>query len=178
MISYRMQERPQEAQDRRVIGHWETDTMAGKTGSTCLVTITGRCSRYLLGGRVAKRVSAFVFKEMIAMLSALPKEKRRTITSGRGKEFSMHSSVTMICLFIFPTHMRPGNVARTKTPMVSKSFDIPLPSDCDIAGFIKKLNFRPHKCLGWKTPQEVFFLSIVALDLTIQVTKISSYTFI
>lgn len=38
-----------------------------------------------------------------------------------------------------------------------KSFDIALPSDCDLAGFIKKLNFRPRKGLPWKTPYEVFF---------------------
>ena len=52
VISNRIQERPKEADDRKVIGHWEADTLAGKTGSACLVTITDRCSRYLLAGKV------------------------------------------------------------------------------------------------------------------------------
>ena len=40
-------EHPEEADRRRVIGHWEADTMIGKPGSTCLVTITDRCSQHL-----------------------------------------------------------------------------------------------------------------------------------
>ncbi|MEA4891702.1 MAG: IS30 family transposase, partial [Peptococcaceae bacterium] len=36
-------------------------------------------------------------------------------------------------------------------------FDIALSSEIDIAGFVEKLNFRPRKCLGWKSPHEVFF---------------------
>lgn len=94
VISNRIQERPQEANDRRSIGHWEADTLAGKTGSACLVTIPDRCSRYLLAGRVAKKGSVLVCGEMIKLLSALPKEKCRTITPDRGKEFSNHGSVT------------------------------------------------------------------------------------
>ena len=38
-----------------------------------------------------------------------------------------------------------------------KSFDIALSSESDIADFVEKLNYRPRKCLGWKTPHEVFF---------------------
>jgi IS30 family transposase len=76
--------------DRQVIGHWEADTV----GSACLVTITGRCSRYLLAKKVQKRYSALVANKMISLLSTLPKKKRRTITPDRGKEFSKHSCVT------------------------------------------------------------------------------------
>lgn len=116
-ISNRIQERPKEADGRQVIGHWEADTVAGKTGSACLVTITDRCSRYLLAGKVAKRYSVFVADKMIALLSALPKRKRRTITPDRGKEFSNHALVTesQTCSFIFQTLMRLGREVQTKT---------------------------------------------------------------
>ena len=166
VISNRIQERPQEANDRRAIGHWEADTIAGKTGSACLITITDRCSRYLLAGRVAKRTSACVSDEMIKLLSALPKEKRRSVTPDRGKEFSKHDFVTQALNglpFYFPDPHAPWqrgtneNTNGLLREYLPKSFDIALPSESDITAFIQKLNFRPRKCLAWKTPFEVFF---------------------
>ena len=94
VISNRIQERPQEADGRQVIGHWEADNVAGKNGSACLVTITDRCSRYLLAGKVFQKQAALVAGKMILLLSALPKKKRKTITPDRGKEFARHSLVT------------------------------------------------------------------------------------
>lgn len=166
VISNRIQERPQEADDRLVIGHWEADTVAGKTGSACLVTITDRCSRYLLAGKVSKKMAMFVTNEMIALLSGLTKEKCRTITPDRGKEFSKHGAVTDALgglPFYFPDPHAPWqrgtneNTNGLLREYLPKSFDIALCSDYDIAAFIKKLNSRPRKCLGWKTPHEVFF---------------------
>lgn len=172
VISNRIQERPKEADSRQIIGHWEADTVAGKTGSACLVTITDRCSRYLLAGKVIKKYSALVAEKMITLLSALPKEKRRSITPDRGKEFSRHSDVTKATddlQFYFPdphapwqrgTNENTNGLIREYLP---KSFDIALSSDSDIAEFVDKLNNRPRKCLGWKTPHEVFFAKVLHL---------------
>lgn len=166
VISNHIQQRPQEADNRQVIGHWEADTVAGKTASACLVTVTDRCSRYLLAGKVEKRYSALVADKMIALLSALPEKKCRTITPDRGKEFSMHSCVTKALngvQFYFPDPHAPWqrgtneNTNGLLREYLPKAFDIALSSQSDIAGFIQKLNFRPRKCLGWKTPHEVFF---------------------
>lgn len=166
VISNRIQERPEEADNRQVIGHWEADTLAGKTGSACLVTITDRSSRYLLAGKVTKRYSALVADEMIRLLSALPAKKRKTITPDRGKEFSKHSAVTKALnglQFYFPDPHAPWqrgtneNTNGLLREYLPKSFDIALYPHSDIAGFINKLNFRPRKCLGWKSPHEVFF---------------------
>lgn len=74
MINNHIQDRPKEADSRQMIGHWEADTLAGKTGSVSLVTITDRCSRYLLAGKVAKRYSALVVDKRIELLSAMPKK--------------------------------------------------------------------------------------------------------
>ena len=173
VISNRIQERPKQADSRKVIGHWEADTLAGKTGSACLVTITDRCSRYLLAGKVGKRYSALVAEKMISLLSVLPRKKRRTITTDRGKEFSKHTSVTKALggvQFYFPDPHAPWqrgtneNTNGLLREYLPKSFDIALSSEDDIAKFIRTLNFRPRKCLGWKTPYKVFFNK--ALHLT------------
>lgn len=166
VISHRIQERPKEADERQVIGHWEADTVAGKTGSACLVTITDRCSRFLLASRSSKKYSDLVADQMIALLSALPKEKRRTITPDRGKEFSKHALVTesLKLPFSFPdphapwqrgTNENTNGLIREYLP---KSFDMAVSSDDDTASFVDKLNRRPRKCLDWKTPFEVFLI--------------------
>lgn len=171
VISNRIQERPKEADSRQVIGHWEADTVAGKTGSACLVTITDRCSRYLLAGKITKRYSALVAEEMIAMLSVLPKKKRKTITPDRGKEFSRHPLVTksLKLPFYFPDPHAPWqrgtneNTNGLLREYLPKSYDIALSSEDEIADFVQKLNLRPRKCLGWKTPYEVFFNKLLHL---------------
>lgn len=172
VIGNRIQERPKEADSRQVIGHWEADTLAGKTGSACLVTITDRCSCYLLAGKVTKRYSASVADEMIKLLSALPKKKLKSITPDRRKEFSRHSIVTRAMnglQFYFPDPHAPWqrgtneNTNGLLREYLPKSFDIALSSENDIAGFVDKLNFRPRKCLGWKTPYEVFFNHVLHL---------------
>lgn len=173
VISNRIQERPKEADCREVIGHWEADILAGKTGSACLVTLTDRCSRYLLAGKVSKRYSALVGDEIVSLLSALPKKKRKTITPDRGKEFSKHALVTKALgglQFYFPDPYAPWqrgtneNTNGLLREYLPKSFDISLSSEDEIADFVRTLNLRPRKCLGWKTPHEVFFN--ISLHLT------------
>ena len=47
-ISHTIHERPEEANKRARIGDWEADTVVGKTGKACLVTLTNRYSRFLI----------------------------------------------------------------------------------------------------------------------------------
>lgn len=78
IISNRIDERPLEANKRKKVGHWETDTVAGKTGSSCLITLTDMCSRYLLAEKIEKKQSKLLASKMIAMLSAIPKRYVKT----------------------------------------------------------------------------------------------------
>lgn len=172
IISNHIQARPKEADSRQIIGHWEADTLAGKIGSACLVTITDRCSRYLLAAKVQKRRSALVADKMVSLLCAVPEKKRRSITPDRGKEFAKHSAVTKALngvQFYFPDPYAPWqrgtneNTNGLLREYLPKYFDIAFSSDNDIAEFVDKLNFRPRKCLGWKTPHEVFFNQVLHL---------------
>lgn len=166
VISNRITERPKEANDREVIGHWEADTVADKTGSACLVTIVDRNSRYLLAGTVVKKNAALVADKMIELLSTLPADRRRSMTPDRGTEFAKHSLVTKALdgiQFYFPDPHAPWqrgtneNTNGLLREYLPKSFDMACCSDEQIALFVAKLNFRPRKCLGWKSPFEIFF---------------------
>lgn len=103
-ISNTIHERPKPANNRSEIGHWEADIVAGKTGGPCLVTLTDRKSRYLLGGKIKKKRSLFVRDKMIQLFSSISSEKVKTITPDRGKEFSKHSEVTKVLkgILFFP----------------------------------------------------------------------------
>lgn len=59
-ISHPIDERPQAANDRSELGHWEADTVAGKTGSSCLITLACRKSRLLLSLKIPKKTSVHV----------------------------------------------------------------------------------------------------------------------
>lgn len=89
-ISHTIQERPKDANNRTRIGDWEDDTVAGKTGKSCLVTLTDRYYRFLKIQKVAVKKSKLVIEAMVKMLEPLTKH---TVTSDRGKEFTYHQKL-------------------------------------------------------------------------------------
>lgn len=171
-ITHTIHERPCEANDRTVIGHWEADTMVGKRNSDCMVTLVDRFSRYLLSDRIQAQKSALVKEKIIQLFSTIPKAKRRSVTPDRGKEFSKHSQISealdgLKFYFADPhspwqrgTNENTNGLLREYFP---KGTDISTYSDEAIVSFIDKINKRPRKCLGWKTPHEVFFNQVLHL---------------
>ncbi|MCD2257535.1 IS30 family transposase, partial [Lactobacillus sp. CC-MHH1034] len=93
-ISHTIHERPLAANDRTEIGHWELDTMAGKTGRACVVTVVDRKSRYTLIGKAAYKKASAVTEALLKLTSQLPIKLIKTITPDRGKEFTAHQEVT------------------------------------------------------------------------------------
>ena len=81
VISHLIEDRPASAANRSVRGHWEADTVVGKQGKACLVTLVDRKSRYLLGGKVMSKTAAAVNKVMCEALSGQP---HLSVTPDRG----------------------------------------------------------------------------------------------
>ena len=167
-ISHTIHERPEEANKRARIGDWETDTVAGKTGKACLVTLTDRYSRFLKIKKVAVKKSKLVIEAMVQMLEPLPKE---TVTPDRGKEFTNHQDLTdklkVEVYFSDPhapwqrgTNENTNGLLREYFP---KGSDLTFIDEHTIQLWEDKLNNRPRKCLNWKTPYEVFYGEIVHL---------------
>lgn len=172
VISHPIEERPEEAQKRTELGHWEADTVAGKTGSSCMVTLVDRKSRFLLGNRISRKAAADVEQGMIALLITLPPEFRRSVTPDRGKEFNNHPRISAALEdipFYFPkphapwergTNENTNGLIREYCP---KSVDLNSFDASYFDEFIDKMNHRPRKCLGWKSPAEVFFDTVLHL---------------
>ena len=172
-ISNPIETRPEAANNRSELGHWEADTVLGKTGTSCMITLTDRKSRFLLLKKIPKKNSIFVRDGILELLKHLPSDKVASITPDRGKEFSRHSEVTAAMnglQFYFPkphapwergTNENTNGLIREYCP---KSVDLETFDSYYFATFTAKLNRRPRKCLDWLSPYEVFF--DVVLHLT------------
>ncbi len=169
-ISNDIADRPSAAEQRERIGDWEADTVSGKTGKACLVTLTDRKSRFLLCKKVEKKASEPVSNAIIGLLLNQP---CFTITPDRGKEFSKHKQITEALNnvpFYFPLPHHPWqrgtneNTNGLLREYFPKNADISDVSDDIISHCVFELNTRPRKCLGWKSPYEIYF--DVSLHLT------------
>ena len=162
-ISHDITERPSGAEDRSELGHWEADTVVGKQGKACLVTLVDRKSRYLLCGKADGKNAQAVSKTMIDLLLGA---KALSVTPDRGKEFAKHAEVTEYLgglPFYFPQPHQPwqrgtnentNGLLREYLPKGKDITDIP---DDYIQEKVIMLNLRPRKCLDYKTPYEVHF---------------------
>lgn len=176
-----LSERPAEADDRAVPGHWEGDLIIG-TGRSAIGTLVERSSRSTLlvhlprldgwgeepyvkngpalGGYGAVAMNAALTESM----TKLPEQLRKTLTWDRGKELSGHAQFAMESgtrVFFADPHspwQRPTNentngLLRQYFP---KGTDLSRWSAEDLEAVAYALNNRPRKILGWKTPAEVF----------------------
>ena len=161
-ISHTIQERPKDANNRTRIGGWEDDTVAGKTGKSCLVTLTDRYYRFLKIQKVAVKKSKLVIEAMVKMLEPLTKH---TVTPDRGKECPYHQKLCdqLKIEVYFPdphtpwqrgTNENTNGLLREHFP---KESDVTLVNDQIIQLWKNKLNNSPQKYLNWKTPYEVFY---------------------
>ena len=157
-------DRPRSAENRSWFGHWEGDTVRGKTGNSALVTLVDRKSRYLLSKRTANAKADTVRDVMIELLGALPANRVRTVTPDRGREFARYRELAerLNTKVFFPdphapqqrgTNENTNGLTREYFP---KNTDLDFQSDQEIETYIEQLNNRPRKVLGWKTPSEVF----------------------
>lgn len=165
-------DRPAYVRRRKIIGHWEGDTVEGKKGSDCITTIVERASRFLLAGKTTGKESRDVSQVIVSLLSELPKQHRRSLTVDRGTEFARHREITsslkkMPVYFCDPhspwqrgTNENTNGLLRQYIP---KSEDIALWTDEEIRYIVGKINMRPRKCLNWKTPYEVFYNKVLHL---------------
>lgn len=156
--------RPKVVENRSRIGDWEADTVIGRPGGSVLVTLAERKSRLSLIA-LAPDKSAQSVKEALLTLLAPLAERVHTVTYDNGKEFAHHQEVAE-CLnakgfFAHPYHSWERGLNENTNGLIRQylpkgtSFDAL--TQKDIQRIMDKLNNRPRKCLGIKTPNQVFF---------------------
>jgi len=157
-------ERPEEVNQRRVFGHWETDAMVSRASKAALNVLVERMSRYTKVTKLAKK-SADLTKEAIVRRLRLEKSlSRLTITYDNGIENIYHECVNRKLrtksYFCIPYHSwEKGTVENTIgliRRFIPKKTDLSRIPTTDIHQVEKLLNDRPRKCLQYRTPKEVY----------------------
>jgi IS30 family transposase len=157
-------DRPAEARDRAVQGHWEADAMLfSKTGQAILVAHERR-SRITLVTRTANLKAEPTARALADMLKPMPPDMRRTITFDNGTEFARHYRLTQqlgIHTYFCDTHSpwQKGGVenaiGRLRRALPRKT-NLDALSNKAIDKLVARYNNTPRKCLGFQTPAETF----------------------
>ena len=165
-----LDERPEAANERRELGHWERDCVLGKRGGAALLTIIDRRARFTRIRRVAKVNAAEVAAATISALRP-HRDLTKTVTNDNGVEFqkddSLQKKLRVPIYFTAPSApWQRGSVENANgliRQYVPKGTDIRSLPDFATEALEETLNFRPRKILGFKTPHEVFFNQSVRL---------------
>jgi IS30 family transposase len=163
-----IRERPAEAEDRAVPGHWEGDLLAG-SANTHIATLVERQTRYLLLVKVAGKDTATVVAAIAAQVQTLPRQLRASLTWDRGMELADHRRFTIATdvavYFCDPqspwqrgTNENTNGLLRQYFP---KKTDLSVYSQADLDAVAARLNARPRKTLEFDTPAAML-VAIVA----------------
>ena len=173
-------ERPAEAADRAVPGHWEGDLILG-LGSSAIGTLVERTTRFTLllhlprmeghgnearvknGPALAGHGAEAVRDAIARTITSLPGQLRRSLTWDQGAEMAQHAQLridTGVAIYFCDprspwqrgTNENTNGLLRQYFP---KGTDLSAHSADDLAAVAATLNARPRKTLGWKTPAEM-----------------------
>jgi len=166
-----IRERPAQAEDRAVPGHWEGDLIAGSKNSH-IATLVERHTRYVMLVRVKSKDTETVVNALIEHAHKLPRELYKSLTWDRGKEMADHQRFTLATdikvYFCDPqSPWQRGsneNTNRLLRQYFPKGTDLSVHSQATLNRVARQLNERPRKTLKFKTPAYMFNQCVASTD--------------
>jgi len=157
-------ERPLMVEQRDRLGDWEADTIISKGKQKAIVTLTERKTRMTLLKKVEDRTAETIKQAMIDLLCPFA-DQTLTITCDNGKEFSEHTAIAEALdakvYFAHPqaawergSNENANGLVRQYFPKGTNFSNL---TEQDIERVMLRLNHRPRKCLGFSSPNMVFF---------------------
>jgi IS30 family transposase len=164
-----IRERPAEADDRAVPGHWEGDLLAGADNSY-VITLVERASRFCMLRKVAGKDTATVVAALSQHIGQLPAALRRSLTWDRGLEMAQHKTFTMATdvqvYFCDPqSPWQRGSNENTNGLLrqyLPKAADLSSFSQTELDEIARRLNTRPRQTLGFRTPADKLQASVAS----------------
>ena len=157
-------ERPAVVETRKELGHWEGDTVVGKNQDGFIVTLVERKSRLLAASKTQTKRADEVRQAVINALQDRPISWVKTITVDNGTEFADHQAISDE-LGVSIYYADPYSAyQRGSNEQVNGLIRRRLPKGTSFKGLtqqhldeiVENINNRPRKCLGYRTPNEVF----------------------
>ncbi|WP_423181917.1 IS30 family transposase [Arthrobacter sp. NyZ413] len=159
----KISERPAEAADRAVPGHWEGDLIVGKDGRSAVGTLVERSTRYTILLHLPGRHTAQeVADAMIAQMRRLPDQLIKTVTWDRGSEMVQYPRIQMALdagVYFCDPHSpwqrgTNENTNRLLRHWFEKGTDLSVFTADDLETIAEKLNNRPRPTLNLETPKQ------------------------
>lgn len=171
--------RPAYINKRRQVGHWETDLMMFSDKKHNLLVVQERASRFAFIAKQNSKSAQLTLNRIKDWLAPLPPALRRTLTQDNGTEFFYHHQLNPLGIktyFCDPhSPWQKGGVEnmnariRRFVPLKTKPDSF---TDGDIQQLAAMLNNTPRKCLGFRTPAEVFLEQFQLLHLECESTSL------
>ena len=156
-------ERPAEAADRAVPGHWEGDLILGADNASAIGTLVERTTRFVLLLHLPARHDAEAVRDaMIPAITALPEQLRRSLAWDQGSEMARHHEISIAAdlpIYFCDPHSpwQRGSNENTNGLLrqyFPKGSDLSVHTPEHLAAVAAELNGRPRKTLGWHKPAE------------------------
>ena len=157
-------ERPAEVETRKVVGHWELDTVMGtEHGRNSVITLVERATGYLVMGKLARHCAAEATTRIVELL-ARHEGRVCTVAADNGTEFHSYAEVEAATgtLFYFatPHHSWERGTCENTNGLVRqylpKRRSLAQVTQADCEAIAARLNSRPRKRLGYRTPEECY----------------------
>ena len=165
-------ERPVHIEGRKHVGHWEGDTVIGAGHSQAIVTLVERKSGYAKLIKVANKTAQLVSQAIEHAFKPVS-ARVKTLTVDNGKEFAYHQKVDQVlgiqtyfadpyCSWQRGSNENFNGLLRQYIPKKRRMETV---TDEELTMIENRLNHRPRKRLGFKTPHEVFHASLKRVAL-------------
>jgi IS30 family transposase len=158
-----LSDRPAQIEDRAVPGHWEGDLIIGTPNTSAIGTLVERSTRFTMLVHLPERHDAIAVRDgVVATITTLPEQLRRSLTWDQGSEMGLHHEITIRAglpvYFCDPgspwqrgTNENTNGLLRQYFP---KGTDLSQHDQSRLIDVAARLNGRPRKSLGWDTPAE------------------------
>lgn len=160
----RIDERPAIAERRGRLGDWEGDTLQGRDKRVRIVTFVDRRSGYLIAYLLPKMRAELLTTLALKYFCHVPRAKRKTFTLDNGPEFSdwqrLEQKSGATVYFAYPYHFWERGSNENTNGLLRQYFpsslDFNLITPEELVQVVKRLNDRPRKRLGFKSPRTIF----------------------